>query len=213
MFSGLIEGIGKIVNKEIKGDCKLEIEANNLTEFETTKLGDSIAVNGVCLTVIELKPRSFVADVSLETLDKTNLAELNINDPVNLERALKVSDRLGGHIVSGHIDGLAVLTDKFPEARSEHLIFAAPFELAKYISKKGSITINGISLTVNEVDNNIFHLNIIPHTLEKTTLKNIKIGDKVNIEVDILARYLERLLEYTDDNSGLSKEKLIALGF
>ena len=214
MFSGLIECTGKLVNKIYKNnDISLEIEVLDLDDFNTTKIGDSIAVNGVCLTVVELKNNSFTADISSETLNKTNLAELNLNEEVNLERALKLSDRLGGHIVSGHIDGLAFLSDMYQEGRSQHLIFAAPFELAKYIAPKGSITINGISLTVNEVNQNVFHLNIIPHTLEKTTLKNIKIGDKVNVEIDILARYLERLLEYKDDKLGLDKEKLIALGF
>ena len=214
MFSGLIECTGKLVNKIYKNnDISLEIEVLDLDDFNTTKIGDSIAVNGVCLTVVELKNNSFTADISSETLNKTNLAELNLNEEVNLERALKLSDRLGGHIVSGHIDGLAFLSDMYQEGRSQHLIFAAPFELAKYIAPKGSITINGISLTVNEVNQNVFHLNIIPHTLEKTTLKNIKVGDKVNLEIDILARYLERLLEYKDDKLGLDKEKLIALGF
>lgn len=214
MFSGLIECTGKLVNKIYKNnDISLEIEVLDLDDFNTTKIGDSIAVNGVCLTVVELKNNSFTADISSETLNKTNLAELNLNEEVNLERALKLSDRLGGHIVSGHIDGLAFLSDMYQEGRSQHLIFAAPFELAKYIAPKGSITINGISLTVNKVNQNVFHLNIIPHTLEKTTLKNIKVGDKVNLEIDILARYLERLLEYKDDKLGLDKEKLIALGF
>ncbi len=194
MFTGIIAAIGKIANLENKGgDCRLTINTGKLP-LSDTQLGDSIAVNGVCLTAIELSKQHFCADVSNETLSRSTLKNAVAGSPVNLELALKPTTRMGGHIVSGHVDGIGELTEIEPDARSVRLTFKAPSELAKYIAEKGSICIDGISLTVNSVNGPTFNVNIVPHTLKETTLADIKVGDKVNLEVDLLARYLERLL-------------------
>jgi riboflavin synthase len=194
MFTGIISAIGKIAAIEPKGgDCCLTINTGNLS-LSDTQLGDSIAVNGVCLTAVELGKQHFCADVSNETLSRSTLKNAVVGTPVNLELALTPTTRMGGHIVSGHVDGIGELVELKPDARSWRLSFKAPDELAKYIAEKGSITINGISLTVNTVNGALFSVNIVPHTLKETTLAGIKVGDKVNLEVDLLARYLERLL-------------------
>jgi riboflavin synthase len=194
MFTGIISAIGEITAIEPKGgDCRLTINTGKL-ELAGTQLGDSIAVNGVCLTAIELGKQHFCADVSNETLSRSTLKHAVVGTPVNLELALMPITRLGGHIVSGHVDGIGKLVEQKPDARSIRLTFNAPDELAKYIAEKGSITINGISLTVNTVNGAVFSVNIVPHTFKETTLADIKVGDKVNLEVDLLARYLERLL-------------------
>lgn len=194
MFTGIIAAIGKITNIERKGgDCRLTINTGKLY-LENAQLGDSIAVNGVCLTAVALGKQQFSADVSNETLSRTTLQTAVVGTPVNLELALTPTTRMGGLIVSGHVDGIGELVELKPDARSWRMSFKAPDELAKYIAEKGSITINGISLTVNAVNGALFNVNIVPHTLKETTLAEIKVGDKVNLEVDLLARYLERLL-------------------
>ena len=194
MFTGIIAAVGNITAIEPKGgDCRLIINTGKLL-LSDTQLGDSIAVNGVCLTAIELGKHHFCADVSNETLSRSTLKQAAVGTPVNLELALTPTTRLGGHIVSGHVDGIGTLTEQTPDARSVRLSFKAPDELAKYISEKGSICIDGISLTVNTVNGAVFSVNIVPHTLKETTLAGIKAGKQVNLEVDLLARYLERLL-------------------
>jgi riboflavin synthase len=194
MFTGIIAAIGNLTAIELKGgDCRLTINTGKLS-LSDTQLGDSIAVNGVCLTAIELGKQHFCADASNETLSRSTLKNTAVGTPVNLELALTPNSRMGGHIVSGHVDGIGELVELKPDARSWRLSFKAPDVLAKYIAEKGSITINGISLTVNTVNGALFSVNIVPHTLKETTLADIKVGDKVNLEVDLLARYLERLL-------------------
>lgn len=194
MFTGIILAVGKIAAIEQKaGDCRLTIDSGKLS-LKDAALGDSIAVNGVCLTAIALGPHSFSADVSNETLARTSLKSAAVGMPVNLELALTPSTRLGGHIVSGHVDGLATVMEKKPDGRSMRFKFRAPEQLAKYIAEKGSVCLDGISLTVNEVEGSVFDVNIVPHTLQETTLGFAVPGTEVNLEVDLLARYLERLL-------------------
>ncbi len=216
MFTGIIAAIGKITNIERKGgDCLLTINTGKLP-FTNVQLGDSIAVNGVCLTAIELGKQHFCADVSNETLSRTSLQTARVGTSVNLELALTPTTRLGGHIVSGHVDGLGHLLSLTPDARSVRMEFKAPDELAKYIAEKGSITINGISLTVNNVNGAQFSVNIVPHTLRETTLSEIKPGDFVNLEVDLLARHLERLLlgeKAAMPQSSITEELLRTSGF
>ena len=195
MFTGIILAIGSINEIQARGgDCRLKINTGKLSLADCA-LGDSIAVNGVCLTAVELGEHYFCADVSNETLSRTNLKTAKPGVNVNLELALTPTTRLGGHIVSGHVDGLGELLEKQLDGRSIRFKFKAPASLAKYIAEKGSITINGISLTVNSVDGNEFSVNIVPHTLQETTLGDCLVGAEVNLEVDLLARYLERLLK------------------
>lgn len=195
MFTGIIQSIGAIVQIEPReGDLRLSISLGEGLSTSLISLGDSVAVNGVCLTVVELDKHSFVADVSRETLSCTTLGKAVKKDPVNLELALLPTTRLGGHIVSGHVDGIGVIRERRNDARSQRVVIEAPIALAKYIAQKGAICVDGVSLTVNEVDGHHFSVNIVPHTLLKTTLGNAKIGKPVNVEVDILSRYLERLL-------------------
>ena len=195
MFTGIIQAIGAIQHSEaIGGDIRLTINATDL-ELGTSSLGDSIAVNGVCLTVVEFTGKGFVADVSLETLDKTSLGRLSQGSPVNLETALTLNTALGGHLVSGHVDGLATLIEMHQDARSIRYGFEVEPALQHYIAAKGSVSIDGCSLTVNRVDNNRFDVNIVPHTQQKTIFQFYQAGSKVNIEVDIIARYLERLIQ------------------
>lgn len=195
MFTGIILAVGKISQIEQKaGDVRLAIDTGTLS-LKGANLGDSIAVNGICLTAVELGENSFVADVSNETLARTNLKSATSGTPVNLELALTPQTRLGGHIVSGHVDGLAELLEQSPDGRSIRFRFKAPDSLAKYIAEKGSICINGISLTINQVEGAEFSVNIVPHTLKETTLAAVSVGDQVNLEVDLLARYMERLMK------------------
>lgn len=216
MFTGIISAIGLISATEPKGgDCRLTINTGKLS-LSDTQLGDSIAVNGVCLTAIELGKQHFCSDVSNETLSRSTLKHAVVGTPVNLELALTPTTRLGGHIVSGHVDGIGELIELKPDARSWRLSFKAPDELAKYIAEKGSITINGISLTVNTVNGALFSVNIVPHTLKETTLADIKVGNQVNLEVDLLARYLERLLlgdKAAKPESHITEELLRNSGF
>ncbi len=214
MFTGIIEATGQIHSLQPRGgDIRLQIVSSTL-DFADVALGDSIAVSGVCLTAVEFFDQGFGADVSRETLSRTSLGELTPGAWVNLEKALLPTTRLGGHLVSGHVDGLGRVIDRRRDGRSERWRFEAPADLARYIAPKGSICINGVSLTVNEVDGAIFGINLVPHTLENTQLHRLKDGDKLNIEVDLLARYVERLLDArTEAGSGLSNEFLAEHGF
>lgn len=195
MFTGIILAVGSIAAIQPRGgDCRLKIDTGKLSLADCA-LGDSIAVNGVCLTAVELGGHYFCADVSNETLSRTTLQSAKTGTPVNLELALTPSTRLGGHIVSGHVDGIGKVVEKQADGRSIRFKFKAPDSLAKYIAEKGSICINGISLTVNAVDGASFSVNIVPHTLQETTLGTAEVGFEVNLEVDLLARYMERLMQ------------------
>lgn len=194
MFTGIIEAIGHIESSTvIGGDVRIVVRAPSLRE-QKIALGDSIAINGVCLTVIERRAELLSFDVSTESINHTLIGDWSKGTRVNLEMALLPTTRLGGHLVSGHVDGLAKLVDLREDARSWRMLFSAPPELSKYIAKKGSITINGTSLTVNSVQQDLFDVNVIPHTFEVTTLGDLSVGEQVHIEVDLIARYLERLL-------------------
>lgn len=194
MFTGIIEALGNIAEiRPLGGDVQVYVRTGQL-DLADVQLGDSIAVNGVCLTAIDLPGDGFWADVSQETLSHTYFGKLKSGDPVNLEKALTPSSRLGGHLVSGHVDGVGEIVDMHNDGRSTRISIAAPKGLAKYIAHKGSVCIDGISLTVNAVDGDQFELNIVPHTLDQTLIKYYSVGRKVNIEVDQIARYLERLI-------------------
>ena len=218
MFTGIIEAIGEVVAFQPKnGDLRLRIKTNGL-DLADVRLGDSIATNGVCLTVVDLPGDGYWADVSRETLDNTSLPLWKIGQNVNLEKALTPQTRLGGHIVSGHVDGLGEVLSRHPDARSERFRIRAPKSLAKYIAHKGSITIDGTSLTINKVDGAEFELNIVPHTLKQTVMNTYQAGSRVNLEVDVLARYLERLMlgdkaAEADGESGITLEFLAKNGF
>ena len=195
MFTGIILAIGKITAIESRGgDVRLTLHTGKLP-LDGVALGDSIAVNGVCLTAVALGKDFFSADVSNETLSLTSLAHAKIGAPVNLELALTPTTRLGGHIVSGHVDGIGTVVDKKNDGRSIRFTLKAPDELAKYSAQKGSICIDGISLTVNHVNGAQFDINIVPYTLSETTLNHATVGTQVNLEVDLLARYMERLMK------------------
>lgn len=194
MFTGIIEATGQIANLQPRGgDVRVQVRTGKL-DLADVKLGDSIAVNGVCLTVVELPGDGFWADVSQETMRRSAFVNLKLGSRVNLEKALTASTRLGGHLVSGHVDGVGKVLSRDEEARSVRFRIEAPAPLAKYIAQKGSITVDGISLTVNAVDGAVFDLNIVPHTLQETTMGEYQTGSAVNLEVDVIARYLERLL-------------------
>ena len=194
MFTGIVEAVGTVSALTKRGgDVELLIEAG-ASFLAEAKLGDSISVAGACLTVTRLAGATFAADVSTETLARTSLGGRAPGQPVNLERALRAGAALGGHYVTGHIDGIARLLDASEDARSQRLVFEVPGELARYLAPKGSVTLEGVSLTVNEVDGDRFGVNLIPHTRAVTTLGRLKVGDPVNLEVDIIARYVERLI-------------------
>ena len=198
MFTGLIEGVGSIAALEPRGgDMRLRIAAGTLA-FDDVSLGESIAVSGVCLTVIEFDGRSFAADASTETLSLTTLGGLKPGQAVNLERAMRPTDRLGGHMVSGHVDGVGRVLSIQDDARAQRWRFAAPQALLKYIATKGSICVDGVSLTVNAVDGEGFEVALIPHTVAYTAFSTTVVGDPVNLEVDLVARYVERLLSARD---------------
>lgn len=211
MFTGIVEEIGKI-NKIIKGEKSAKIIINADKVLEDVKFGDSIAVNGVCLTVTDYSSNNFTADVMTETFIKTNLKNLKPNDCVNLERALKLSDRLGGHIVSGHVDGIGTIKSIQRDEIAVWFEIKAPFEILKYIVYKGSVTIDGISLTVAYADDYTFKVSIIPHTFQKTVLFYKKTGDEVNIECDILSKYVEKMLMF-DSKKGINMDFLRDNGF
>ncbi|SMN15034.1 Riboflavin synthase eubacterial/eukaryotic [uncultured Candidatus Thioglobus sp.] len=195
MFTGIIQALGNIKTKAVydKG-AEFSFSAANFG-FSSVAIGDSIAVNGVCLTAIAIGQDFFKADVSQETLDCSIFSQLEQGDAVNLEKALRLNQGIDGHLVSGHVDGIAQVTDKFNEGESTRFKISAPDNLVKYIARKGSVCINGVSLTVNDIQENVFDLNIVPHTLTVTTLGKLKIGSNVNLEVDIIARHLEQLLK------------------
>jgi riboflavin synthase len=193
MFTGIIQDVGRIQQREMRdGDMRLTIAVDQLN-LARVAVGDSLCVQGVCLTVAALADRSFSADVSRETLSLTTLGELEHLAAVNLEPALRAGDALGGHLVSGHIDGIATVIAVTLDARSSRVTVQAPADLARYIARKGSVTLDGVSLTVNDVDVTRFGINLIPHTLAVTTLGRLTSGARLNLEIDQMARYLERL--------------------
>lgn len=215
MFTGIIESVGRINAIEpVGGDIRLNVGVGSL-DMTDVQLGDSIAVNGVCLTAVEFDKNHFVADVSNETIALTSLKSLAAGSAVNLEKALLPTTRLGGHLVSGHVDGLGEIVSIKEESRSIQIIIKAPDELKHYIAMKGSICIDGTSLTVNSIADANFEINIVPHTQQRTIIKNYKSGAKVNLEVDLIARYLERLLSKQEvaATSGITLESLANAGF
>jgi len=193
MFTGIVSAIGKILELEPRqGDLRLTFFSGGLG-IEDVHLGDSISCNGVCLTAVELTEQGFIADVSVETLSLTTIGDWQVGSRINLEKAMQASDRFGGHMVSGHVDGIGEVVALHEDARSWRFRFKAPKQLAKYIAQKGSITVDGTSLTVNTVENNEFEVNIVPHTMLHTVFGDYQKGTEVNLEVDLIARYLERL--------------------
>lgn len=194
MFTGIVQDVGRVVSRETRGgDVRLLIAFDRLNA-SGINVGDSICVQGCCLTAVEISDRTFAADVSRETLSLTTLGGLAAGSPVNLEPSLKAGDPLGGHLVSGHVDGVGEITSMSGDARSTRVEVSVPAALARYIAKKGSVTLEGVSLTVNEVRGATFGINLIPHTQAVTTLGTLRTGARVNVEVDQIARYVERLL-------------------
>ena len=206
MFTGLIEGTGKLKTIEPRGkDMRLSIHASfDLEGFQT---GESVAVDGVCLTVVSWQARTFTVDVSQETLSRSTLGQRSVGDEVNLERALRLGDRLGGHLVNGHVDGRARVMARKQRGDSLVLTFEVVAELGRYIIEKGSVAVNGVSLTVNRCDEQSFDVNIVPHTAQWTTIGNWRVGDEVNIEVDIIGKYVERFVRpmHEDDSPSRSE--------
>ncbi|VAW54377.1 Riboflavin synthase eubacterial/eukaryotic [hydrothermal vent metagenome] len=216
MFTGIIESLGSIESIEaLGGDARFWIHTGKM-DMSDVQLGDSIAINGVCLTVIELRENAYCADVSGETLSLTSLKQLSSGSQVNLEKALTLQTRLGGHMVSGHVDGLGQVIDRYDDGRSVRFVIEAPKSLAKYIAVKGSITVDGVSLTVNKLNGGQFELNIVPHTLQETIMSGYQAGSQVNLEVDLVARYLERLMmgdAAADPSTDITKNLLAENGF
>ena len=216
MFTGIIQSLGEIKSLEqTVGDIRLTVQTGGL-DIDAAALGDSIAVNGVCLTVIEKTNDSFAADVSVETLNNTSLKQLSVGSKVNLEAALLANAPLGGHIVSGHVDGVGQVQHLHKEARSTRFVIKVPDEIAKYVARKGSICIDGVSLTINAVNGSEFSINIIPHTIVHTLFHEYTQGSAVNLEVDLLARYVERLMlgdKAAEKEPSLTKEFLAEHGF
>ena len=195
MFTGIIEGVGRLARREARGgDARLRIEAGTLP-FDNVRLGESIAVNGTCLTVVAFDADGFEADVSTETLALTTLGALPAGAAVNLERAMRPDDRLGGHLVSGHVDGMGTVESVTDDARAQRWRFTAPAGVLRYVARKGSICVDGVSLTVNAVDAEGFEVALVPHTVAHTAFATTRPGDPVNLEVDQVARYVERLLQ------------------
>lgn len=212
MFTGIIAAVGKVESVAPRGgDLRLKVDTGQL-DLADVKLGDSISTNGVCLTVVEIRGPQLSFDVSRESLDRTSLGQAKPGSRVNLEKAMAVGDRLGGHIVSGHVDGLGKVAVLEPSARSVKFRFEVPDNLERYIAEKGSICIDGTSLTVNQVGPGWFEVNIIPHTMQETIISDYQVGTVVNLEVDLIARYLERLLPGQDDK-GISRDTLAKHGF
>ncbi|HPO23730.1 MAG TPA: riboflavin synthase [Arenimonas sp.] len=196
MFTGIIQSVGHVQSlQKVGGDVRLSIEVNGLPMHDV-ELGESIAVSGVCLTVVAFDANYFAADVSNETLSRTTLGNLVLGDKVNLERALQASSRIGGHWVSGHVDGVALVESISDDARSQRWRFAADRSLLRYIAEKGSVAVNGVSLTVNQADFEGFEVNLVPHTVEHTNFSVLAKNSPVNIEVDLMARYVERLMQF-----------------
>jgi riboflavin synthase len=219
MFTGIIEAIGEIADKRmIGGDMRLYVRTGGL-DLSDVKLGDSIATNGVCLTAVELPGDGFIADVSLETLSHSRFEELEPGEAVNLEKALRPDSRLGGHIVTGHVDAVGTVLERADDARSVQLKIRMPLSIQRYVAAKGSITVDGVSLTVNSLDGDCFWLNIVPHTAQETIIDRYSAGRRVHLEVDIIARYLERLIgaaaPQTEDETagGLTLAMLAQHGF
>lgn len=215
MFTGIIQTVGEIRSLEMRGsDARYVIGTGDL-DMADIQIGDSIATAGVCLTAIELGPDYFAADVSAETLSRTTFAGLRSGSAVNLELSVTPTTRLGGHMVSGHVDGIGTVVDRSSDGRSERFVIEAPKVLARYIAEKGSICIDGISLTVNGVEGRRFDLNIVPHTLEVTTMGQLNTGSEVNLEVDVVARYLERLMlgDKAAESGGITESFLNKSGF
>lgn len=216
MFTGIIEAVGEIAAMQPRnGDLRVYIRTGSLPLAEV-KLGDSIATNGVCLTVVGLPGDGFWADVSRETLAHSSFAQASVGAAVNLERAMLASSRFDGHIVSGHVDGVGQIVEMKKDARSINVRIQAPDELARYIAHKGSICVDGVSLTVNRVDGATFDLNIVPHTAAETIIAQYAVGGRVNLEVDVIARYLERLLNAAadhDNSGGITMATLAENGF
>jgi riboflavin synthase len=194
VFTGIVQDVGKVRARETRGGDARMVIAFDRFDPASIRIGDSICVQGCCLTATELLDRAFAADVSRETLSLTTLGDLAVGSPVNLEPSLKAGDALGGHLVSGHIDGVAEVISISGDARSQRLKFGVPADLARYIARKGSVAVDGVSLTINEVEDATFGVNIIPHTQMVTTLGKLTAGARVNLEVDQVARYVERLL-------------------
>jgi len=213
MFTGIIQAVGSVGRLEDRGGDMRMTFATGKLDISGYGLGDSIAVNGVCLTAVAYGEASFSADVSKETLSVTTFGDLTVGDPVNLEPALRLQDRLGGHLVSGHVDGVGTVVSRRVAGRSEEFVFEMPDDLARYVADKGSICINGTSLTVNRTDGNRFIVNIVPHTLQETMLGALQTGHRVNLEVDVIARYLEKLVRGGDLQSGIDMELLQRAGF
>ena len=212
MFTGIVKAIGKVERIEPQGgDLRLTISSPDLPWEEFT-VGESIAINGVCLTAVEFLHNGFVADVSVETTKVTALANLAEGSKVNLEPSVRLGERLGGHLVSGHVDCVGQIKTRETDARSVRLVVGIPVEYSRYVAKKGSVCIDGVSLTVNEVSNDTFSVNIIPHTADVTIIGDYRVGTEVNIEVDLLARYVERLLG-NGDESAITEEYLRAHGY
>jgi riboflavin synthase len=194
MFTGIVQDVGRILAlQQLGGDTRLTVGVERL-DLTRTSIGDSIAVAGVCLTAVALEPRAFSADVSRETLAFTTIGDWRVGQRVNLEPALRAGDALGGHLLSGHVDGVAQVCARVDEARSQRFRIRVPQPLARYVARKGSVALDGVSLTVNAVEQQEFEVNLIPHTLAVTTLAGLAVGDRVNFEVDLIARYTERLL-------------------
>ena len=213
MFTGIIQGLGKVVRIESSGgDFRLSVEAG-FDWDEPLVVGESVAVSGACLTVVSSTGRAFIADVSAETISRTTMKNWRPGSPVNLERALRLSDRLGGHLVSGHIDGLGRIRELRQQDRSLVFTFGLEPGLAKYFIEKGSVAVDGISLTVNRVGPDGFTVNVIPHTAEETTLGFKKVGDYVNVEADLIGKYVARLLGRESGGSGLDEGFLAEHGF
>lgn len=211
MFTGIVTAVGTVSRLEPRGgDLRLTLDTADL-DLADVVLGDSISVNGVCLTVVAQQQRQLAFDLSRETLERSSLQQLSAGSAVNLEKALAVGDRLGGHFVSGHVDGLGTITKRHAAARSWQFQIAVPGALSRYIAEKGSICVDGVSLTVNAVSEHGFDINIIPHTFENTVMRDYQVGSRVNLEVDLIARYLERLLPAA--GQGLSLETLMQNGF
>lgn len=217
MFTGIIEAVGKIKQISITGQgARITVDTQAL-DMSDVKLGDSIATNGICLTVVAFAHSSFTADVSNETLTRTGFAQYDVNQRVNLEKAMLPTTRFGGHIVSGHVDAVSTINAIKQNGNSIEYWLSMPAEIAPYIAEKGSITIDGVSLTVNSLTDEQFRLTIVPHTCEQTIMPSYKVGSKVNIEVDVMARYIERLLLKKNDNqqapSGVTEALLMQSGF
>jgi len=205
MFTGIVEAVGTLTAITPKGeDISVTVEVGKL-DMSDVKLGDSIATNGVCLTVVDFSSTSYTADLSIETLQKTGFTDYQAGDKVNLEKAMLPTTRFGGHIVSGHVDGVGEIVERNMVGRAIEFWVSMPEEIAKYVAEKGSITVDGISLTVNDLRKNAFKLTIVPHTGEETTIADFHVGRKVNLEVDVLARYMERLLTSQRDQQPESR--------